>query len=232
MRGTSQPGDSEAQNGGRAGEGLEPQDSFSPVDAAVGVIVRPDATMQSIATAHPWKTALLLAMGIALLQNLAGLTASVWSPGDGSPISSLVSMAADRSPVGITIKVLIVAPILLTLGTTILYVLGRLFRGRGLFRGLFSALAFAGVPFIISAPLSAGLNLAGGPLASLGGLLGLAFGIWTTVLAVIGVHKSLSLSTGRAVATILVPMAILSMLVILWVVLMFTAVVIGNYSKP
>ena len=47
---------------------------FHPVEAAMGVIVRPVAAMREIAAARPWPIALALYMAITLLSGLVGLT--------------------------------------------------------------------------------------------------------------------------------------------------------------
>lgn len=57
------------------------------------------------------------------------------------------------------------------------------------------------------APLTAVFNLIGVPFV--GGLLGFAVAIWVLVLYVLGIRESLSLSTGRAVATLLIPVGVL-----------------------
>ncbi|MGE5620049.1 MAG: YIP1 family protein [Sphingomonadaceae bacterium] len=188
------------------------QERFHPLDAAIGVLIHPVAAMRRIAAARPWAIALLLSMGIALLQALAGLTSPLpgtdanpeLPPGTGDiPLQGLVE--GIRSPVGIALQVLVATPVLLLLGTGVLYLLGRLLGGRGPFSALLSTLSFAEMPYVLLAPLTAWLNLAGSVFPFLGGLIGLGFSIWTMVLAVIGIRESLALSTGRAMATLLIP---------------------------
>ena len=64
----------------------------------------------------------------------------------------------------------------------------------------------------------------------LGGLLTLGFSIWTLVLVVIGIRESMALSTGRAVATLLIPIGVVLLLacVLIFVVVAAIAGSLGN----
>jgi hypothetical protein len=188
---------------------------FNPLDAAIGVVTRPVGAMREIAAARPWPIALALAAAIALLGGLVNLTAPLQGAADLTGTAGLPpefaqtyenTFAFFRSPGGVVANVL-GSLIGLAIGSGIFYLIGRLLGGRGPFSGLLSTLAFASIPNILLAPLTAVFNLIGVPFV--GGLLGFAVAIWVLVLYVLGIRESLSLSTGRAVATLLIPVGVL-----------------------
>lgn len=78
----------------------------------------------------------------------------------------------------------------------------------------FSTFAFASVPLLIMAPLTAVLNLGGSALAIglIRGLVGTVAGIWVLVLQVLAIRESLILSTGRAIAVFLIPFVLVLLL--------------------
>ena len=90
----------------------------------------------------------------------------------------------------------------------------RIFRGQGSFSAVLSTQAFASTPSLLLAPVIALLNLGGAAVALtlLKYVIGLMFSIWTLVLQVIGIRESLALSTGQAVAVLIIAIGILIML--------------------
>jgi hypothetical protein len=97
----------------------------------------------------------------------------------------------------------------LILSGGIFHFLARTFGGTGSYVGLLSGLGFANLPAIFGAPLAL-LSLAGGLSTQLIYGLGLAaLSLWTAVLGVIALRESHSLSTARAVATYLIPGAVI-----------------------
>ncbi len=211
---------------------------FNPFEAAIGVITRPAAAMREIAAARPWPIAFALTIAIALLGGLAGLIGQQGTFDEAldnlrsadAPPGLVEAFAFLVSPGGsiltVLLSTLIFAPLGLLLLSGIYYGLGRLLGGAGPFTALLSTQAFAAVPSVLQAPLTALLGLlqlaaapapgevsAGQALLGLLGLaVGLAFLIWRLVLRVIGVRESLALSTGRAAAVVLIPIGILILL--------------------
>jgi hypothetical protein len=194
-------------------------DRFDPVGAGLGVLVHPVRTMATIAAARPWRVALGLAILVALLQALANLTApppalpadtASLPPGAASTFESFVTLS--RSPLWVAVQVLVLSPVFLAIVTAVFSGVGHLLGGRGPFSALFSALAFASVPSLLAAPILAWLRLGG--LGGVAGPVGFAFGLWSLVLQVLGIRAALGLSTGRAVATVLLPLLILVVLAI------------------
>ena len=89
---------------------------------------------------------------------------------------------------------IILAPTLgLAIGTGILWLIGKLFSGRAQFIEMFRPLGYAYAPSALSI------------IPWIGGLIG---AIWSLVCAVIAVRESEEVSTGSAVAIVLIPAAI------------------------
>ena len=201
---------------------LEPLEvrRFSPIQAAIGVIVRPASAMREIAATRPWLIALGFAILLSILNSLANLTAPMPGfPGDGElppdmPAGLQALLAITTSPWLAVAGALFFTPIFLTLWTGILMLVARIFRGQGSFSAVLSTQAFASTPSLLLAPVIALLNLGGAAVALtlLKYVIGLTFSIWTLVLQVIGIRESLALSTGQAVAVLIIPIGILIML--------------------
>jgi hypothetical protein len=192
---------------------------FNPIDAAIGVLTRPAGAMREIAAARPWRTALILDVVIGLLSALSNVTGPTPGGDEDSlgPVAGPVFeplMALAQSPAGWVFQGLVLGPAFLAIGAGVLLLFGRLLGGRGSYPAVLATQAFASVPFILLAPLTSLLNLAGRGVIALGGALDLGFIIWALVLAVIGLRESLSLSTGRAVAALILPFAVLVLLVL------------------
>lgn len=197
----------------------ETRHSIDPIDAAVGVLTRPVGAMREIAAARPWRAALVLDVVIGLLSALSNVSGPTPGGNEDSlgPVAGPVFeplMAFTQSPAGWVFQGLVLGPAVLAIGAGLLLPFGRLLGGRGSYPAVLATQAFASVPFILLAPLTALLNLAGGGFVALGGALDLGFIIWALVLAVIGLRESLSLSTGRAVAALVLPFAVFVLLVL------------------
>lgn len=190
------------------------------VDAIIGVITQPVRTFRQIALARPWQQALVLYIGLAVLQGLTSLTLPQSDLGTsiaGSPAADSGARAfldTITTPGFLFGSALVFSPLFLIIETGILYLVGRLLGGRGPFSGLLSTFAFASVPLLIMAPVTAVLNLGGSAMAIglLRGLVGTAAGIWVFVLQVLAIRESLTLSTGRAIAVFLIPFAVVLLL--------------------
>jgi hypothetical protein len=212
-------------------QGADPQ--LHPIDALLGVITSPVQTMRAIAAVRPWLWGIAVTVGAGLLGGLASLTApDPGATGDTAfmPPELQAALAATRSPWFVVVNGLILAPLGLVIGTAVLYGVGHLFGGQGTYSGLLSTVAFASVPAILLAPITAWLNLAGGPFMVLSGLLGVGFSVWIIVLHVIAIREGLDLSTGRSVLTLLVPLVGLMLLSILFGVVFAMMTLGGQFA--
>jgi hypothetical protein len=200
---------------------------FNVLEAAVAVITRPASAMREITAARPWLAGLLLYVAANVLNVLASMAArptdiissAEWALPLLLPPELEGALAMRQSPLTWVVFRVVLSLVMLVSTAGVFYLVGRLLSGRGTFGGLLATQGFASVPNFLLAPVAAMLNLAGWPLALLNWPLGVAFGVWTLVLGVIGIRESLGFSTGRAVATVLIPVPILLALTLpMWVV--------------
>jgi hypothetical protein len=203
-------------------EGPADSGSFNVAQAIPGVITQPVPTMQAIAAARPWPIALAYYIGIAVISGVAGaFSAQAQLASLQAQLGSLDPEARQQfeaivrtflNPVALVGSSVVLAPIALVIVAGILWLVARLLGGQGPFSGLFSTLAFAATPSLFQSVLTIPLSLAGAAFSSLVSLIAFAIGIWSLVLQVIGIRESMNLSTGRAVATVLIPIGVLVVL--------------------
>ena len=93
------------------------------------------------------------------------------------------------------------------IGTGIFYGLAKMFGGEGDFQGLMRGNAYAAIP------------------SALGGIpiLGFLIALWGVYLFVLNVRENMALTTGKAVAVVLIPLAIVLLLVLLLAVFLVAA---------
>jgi hypothetical protein len=203
------------------------------LETAVSVVSRPVPTLRRL-TSDPkvgWAIVVVLLVSLASAIVTAVQPGTTMAPGF-TPQSRFQTEGLART-IG---AVLVVVTPLLSLGVTaitaaILLGTSRLLGGRGGYAGLFTGVGFANVPNVFGVPaqlLPLALGTAGGVLA---GLVGVGIGIWTFVLHVLAVRESNGFSTGRAVAAVLIPLAVIFALFIILVVVlvaMFASTVSGQ----
>lgn len=192
--------------------------SFNLVEAVPGVVTRPVPTLRQIAASCPWWLALLVYIGASLLSGLAGLInlnaqfgqllspamMSELDPPVRQQLAGWISTFTAAAPVFVIGSSLVLAPIGLFISAGLFWLLARMLGGQGPFGGLFAAVGFAGaVPPLIQAPLVALLGLAGPAFSPLISSVSLIAAIWSLILDVIAIRESMNLSTGRAIAVIL-----------------------------
>jgi hypothetical protein len=100
---------------------------------------------------------------------------------------------ADFKFIGWIIGAVVAATIGLAIGTGILWLIGKLFSGKAQFIEMFRPLGYAYAPQAL------------GIIPWIGGIVG---GIWSMVCAVFAVRESEEVSTGSAVAIVLIPLLI------------------------
>ncbi len=179
----------------------------------VNVTTRPGAT--SFATELPtanWGDIWLTIIGLGVLTAITGAIGALYLPVTAVPIAGNMTPAYRQAfeqfmhpnPAA-AIGNIIVVPIAFFIGVGILFLFAKLFGGTGTFLQQAYAFALFEVPI---RGVSALLSLVPYIGAPLGGLLG----IYGIVLAVFAVSASQRLSTGKSVAVVLLPAAILLVL--------------------
>lgn len=201
---------------------VPPPEGF--LDTAVGVLSAPVATMRRL-TVHPrvgW--AIGLTVGLAVLSTLAGAPGI----GEAAPGAGITAPAGLDGLGGVILAgSLILGPLfalgLLAAWSGILHGLARLLGGVGIYSGAFTGVAFASVPQALGIPFQLLPQLAGPAGAVISSLVSFALTVWMAVLTVIAVREGHGITTGRAVAAFVIPLAALLLLVVLFVVLVGAA---------
>ncbi len=124
---------------------------------------------------------------------------------------AVAGLAAMRGPIGLLWMGFGLAGLFFL--AAVLQLTADLLGGRGTGRGLLAALALAQTPALLTAPVAA-LGLVPSP-SWLGAALRAALGLWTVVLEVLAVREAHRLSTGRALAVMLLPVVALLLLALL-----------------
>jgi hypothetical protein len=210
----------------------------SPVDeglleTAVSVVTRPVPTLRRLTSDPKVAWAIVVTVVIAL----ASAVLTVLQPETTATpeIPAQPGFPTENFTRTLGVAMVILGPLFalgsLAIWTAILLGTSRLLGGRGGYAGLFSGLAFAAVPNILSVPfqlLPVGLGAVGGILA---GLVGLGIGIWVFILGVLAVRENNDFSTGRALAAVLIPVGVLLLIgivIAVVVVAMFASAIGGQ----
>ena len=196
----------------------------------VGTVVTPRRTLREVIMADAWPQALALILAVAALQailrlgELAIQVVAFSGGGTGVGITPLWALGA-TSPLAASsgsLGALTSIPAAWTAASLIYYLIAMLLGGRGSFTGLWAALGFASLPALLLAPVTVPLWLAAmlGPLpAIVVGLLAIVVAIpmviWSIALQAIAVREAMSLGSGRAALTILIPVGALLVLALL-----------------
>lgn len=197
------------------------------LELAAGVVVDPAPTLRAITRDAPVGLAILVTVALSLLSSAASAAQARFGELEG-PLANL----------GLSLPALIAGMLLLgplfsllglTVGTGILKLSSLALKGKGPYRNLFTGLAFANVPSVFGIPVQL-LVLAIGPAGRIvSGLVSFGLGIWIVFLTVIAVRETNRFTTGRAVAAVLIPIAIVIVLGIL-LLMLFAAAAFGTHG--
>lgn len=174
----------------------------------VGVIFNPVPTMRTIVRRRPIGWALIVIVVISFAQVI---TASAsFDPSDFDDVEFLQGPLQGFSIVAV--PALTIAGVAFFTG--ICWIMSRTLGGKGSYGGLFAGFGFAYLPiaFTILIPFMA-LQLDDFGQA-LSGMIVLGMAVWTIVLSVFAVQANNNFSTGRAVAAVFIPLAIILIILI------------------
>jgi hypothetical protein len=206
----------------REQQSLAPRDG-NVLERVVGVMSQPVVTLRELTERPrvPW--ALIVTAVIALISSLAGIGRA----DRGSQFGGLGGTGSEFGPspelrrilvVGSVVLSPVLATIFLVVWAGILQGISRLLGGTGAYAGTLSGLGFAGVPYVLGIPAQVLPLVFGTVGAALSGLVQFGLLIWVLVLDVIVVRENHDFSTGRAVAAVLLPIAVVILLLVVLIV--------------
>lgn len=173
-----------------------------------GIMVRPVETLRDIAREKPVGLALLVYLGVSILNVLV----SIYSDPSMADLDEIMYQIGLHIPQLNIIAVLVfvaITVISVFVITGLVQLFARLFRGQGGYWELFSAYCFAGFPMIIGIPVSIIGYYLGFIGALLSALVSFGLAIWVIVLQVIAIRESHSLSTGASIGAYILSLVVL-----------------------
>ncbi len=184
----------------------------------VGVIFNPVPTMRAIVRRRPIGWALIIIVAVSFAQ---AITASAsFDPSDFDDVEVVQGPLQGFSIVGGPAFAIAAVAFL----TAICWIMSRILGGKGSYGGLFAGFGFAYLPAIFTVPVAFIAFQLDDFGQALSGMIGLGTIVWTIILSVFAVQANNNFSTGRAVAAIFIPLAIL--LVLLLALVAFVVIVI------
>ncbi|HHW40964.1 MAG TPA: YIP1 family protein [Syntrophomonadaceae bacterium] len=175
-----------------------------------GAIVTPLETFRDVAQKKYWKQGLLLIVVVGLIKGAASVIAARSTPSPFSGLSAtefpfletLRSMM--QSPSFMLSNALLSSILFWFVAGAICFGIARLFKGEGTLGGLLAGFGFASSPNLIGVPLAAVLSLLGSPGMLLSSMISFGTGLWVFVLEILSIRESMGISTGAAVAALLI----------------------------
>jgi hypothetical protein len=155
-----------------------------------------------------WKMGLLIIVIGGLLSGIATYFQSIITP-DIIELVDVGTLSIIMAPIGAIIGTLI--------GTGIILLIIKIFRGSCTFKELFTVMAFASLLSWLSI-----LNL----IPNIGGIINFVAGIWSLIVLVVIIRALNSFSTGKAVLIVLIP--VILVLIIAVVIAVVAALFIGS----
>lgn len=207
-----QPDATPSESPGPAPEagGSAPAPPLGVLELMYGALFSPVSTFRQVVARPHLGRAVLVLVVVAVVGATVGAITGSREAGAGLAQAGIPVSGVSFGPLAFLFG--LVGPFLFWyLQTAVFYLTGVLLGGRGEVVPLLAALAVAGMPQVFSAPaalLSAAVH------QGLGIWLSLAIGIWTIVLDVLAVREGLHFSTGRAIATLCLPLAVLVVLIV------------------
>lgn len=162
---------------------------------AVGVITAPGPTLRQVTAQPRLSSALVVAVVVAALTSIGN---AADAPVQAGPMAE-----------GLAVAAAVIGPVLqlalLALGALVVLGAARLLGGTGGYLATFAGMAFALVPWTVTAALPLLGVVAGFPGRVVSGVLAGLVAVWVVALTVVAVQSTQGLSTGRALAATLAP---------------------------
>ena len=167
-----------------------------------GVIFNPVPTMRTIVRHRPVGWALIVIVVIAFAQ---AITASAsFDPSDFDDVEFVQGPLQGFSIVGGPALTIAAVAFL----TAICWIMSRVLGGKGSYGGLFAGFGFAYLPALFTVPVAFIAFQSDDFGQALSGMIGFGLSVWTIVLSIIAVQANNNFSTGRAIAAVFIPLAI------------------------
>jgi hypothetical protein len=168
----------------------------------INVTTRPGVASfaQELPTAN-WSDIWISLIGLGILSAITGAIAALYTAQSFSIPQANGTTTVVHIPTGVSWFTIIGVPLGFFIGVAILFLVAKIFGGTGTFLQQSYAMALYYVPI-------QGVTALLGLLPILGGLASIALGIYEIVLSVFAIAASQRLSTGRSVAVVLLPAAI------------------------
>lgn len=165
---------------------------------AVGVVTAPWPTLRQV-TAHPRPGG---AVAVALVVSaLTSVSNAAGAPMSASPTAGMAE--------GLAVAAAVLGPVVqlgvLALGALVVLGAARLLGGTGGYAATFAGMAFALVPWAVTAALPLLGVVAGFPGRVVDGVVTVLVAVWVAALTVVAVQSAHRLSTGRALAATIAP---------------------------
>lgn len=201
-----------------------PQPPLKYYDIIYGVLFEPVQTMKRVAQQPPLAATLVIVIALSLISLLTSLYTSAHGGSANLGLEMGLPMARAKM---FSEALRAAAPMLAILGaifyfvkwffySALLHLLADFYGGKGNARTVFVVYGLAGLPAVFLIPLDVLTTMVLPNLATLvNTLASLTVLVWGFILLTIGIREAHLLSTGRAVAVILTPVAVVVLLFIL-----------------
>ena len=178
------------------------------LETCIGVIFNPVPTMRAIVRRRPIGWALIVIVVIAIAQGITG--AASLDPADFDNADWVQGPLQGFSIVGGPALAIVSVAFI----TAICWIMSRLLGGKGSYGGLFAGFGFAYLPAVFTVPVTFMALQLDTFAQGFSGFIGFGIAVWTIVLSVFAIQANNNFSTGRAIAALLLPLAIFFVLVL------------------
>lgn len=198
-------------------------------ELAVAVVTSPGRAFAEVARRQPLAWSIVVVLTVNALAAATQFASATGSLSVGSSTAPLGAGGLTFSPVAaLAGGVLLGAPFGLAMTavwTALVLLFARMLGGTGGYRATFCGLAFASVPQVFTVIVTAVALPLGAAGSVLGVLATMGVAVWMVVLSVMAIRSAHALSTGRAVAAVLLPVVALGVVFTLIAVAVIALVV-------